>query len=206
MEDETIEKSAKLSTVLMAVGVLGFIFGLTAIALSLSAMVKVGDASKDMSDRIEKTAALALDMKKMGDKVDALAAQIEAIKGGDNSRVDALSSQVKAAVEKIGTIISENRKLIEENRAAIEKVARLRSGGAAVRTGPVQVAGNSSSPASSESGASSEATVDYKIQAGDTISKIAPKFGVSVDAVLSANPDVNPSRLRVGQVIKIPKK
>ncbi|PWM29073.1 MAG: hypothetical protein DBX55_07940 [Verrucomicrobia bacterium] len=48
--------------------------------------------------------------------------------------------------------------------------------------------------------------IAYKIQPGDTFGKIAPKFGVSVDEIISANPDANPSRLRIGQTINIPKK
>lgn len=44
----------------------------------------------------------------------------------------------------------------------------------------------------------------YTVAAGDTPSKIARKFGTSVDAILSENPGLEPSRLRVGQKIKLP--
>lgn len=47
-------------------------------------------------------------------------------------------------------------------------------------------------------------TMPYTIKAGDTFFLIARTFGVSVDALLAANPGVNPDRLQIGQVICVP--
>jgi LysM repeat protein len=44
----------------------------------------------------------------------------------------------------------------------------------------------------------------YTIQQGDTISSIALKFGVSMDDLMAANPEVSPNAMSVGQVINIP--
>jgi len=44
----------------------------------------------------------------------------------------------------------------------------------------------------------------YTIQRGDTISSVALKFGVSMDDLLAANPEVSPNAMSVGQVINIP--
>ncbi|MEG6616229.1 LysM peptidoglycan-binding domain-containing protein [Peptococcaceae bacterium 1198_IL3148] len=44
----------------------------------------------------------------------------------------------------------------------------------------------------------------YTIRAGDTFFTIARRFDLSVDALLEANPDVDPDNLRVGQVICLP--
>jgi LysM repeat protein len=44
----------------------------------------------------------------------------------------------------------------------------------------------------------------YTIRAGDTFFTIARRFELSVDALLKANPDVDPDNLRVGQVICLP--
>jgi len=46
----------------------------------------------------------------------------------------------------------------------------------------------------------------YSIAPGDTISKVARKFAVKIDAVEAENPGLNPAHLKVGQKIKIPKK
>ena len=44
----------------------------------------------------------------------------------------------------------------------------------------------------------------YTIRAGDTFYKIAQQYNISVDALIKANPGVNPNRLQIGQVICIP--
>lgn len=44
----------------------------------------------------------------------------------------------------------------------------------------------------------------YTIQQGDTLGAIAQRFGVTTDQLLAANPGLNPNRLSIGQVIRIP--
>src|SRR5204862_6788693 len=54
-------------------------------------------------------------------------------------------------------------------------------------------------------GATGETT--YKVQSGDTFTILSKKFGVTVNALRAANPQVTSDRsLRVGQVLKIPAK
>ncbi|HQD49673.1 MAG TPA: LysM peptidoglycan-binding domain-containing protein [Defluviitaleaceae bacterium] len=45
---------------------------------------------------------------------------------------------------------------------------------------------------------------EYIIQAGDTLSKIAAIYNVSVDNILKSNPGLDPNYLRIGQRICIP--
>jgi LysM repeat protein len=44
----------------------------------------------------------------------------------------------------------------------------------------------------------------YTIMAGDTLGQIAEQFRITLDALLAANPTVNPGALRVGDILKIP--
>jgi LysM repeat protein len=44
----------------------------------------------------------------------------------------------------------------------------------------------------------------YTIKPGDTPSSIAQSTGVDLDALLSANPNANPSALTVGEKLKLP--
>ncbi len=44
----------------------------------------------------------------------------------------------------------------------------------------------------------------YKIEKGDTLSQIAGRFGVGVDDLLAANPDLDMNNLAVGEKITIP--
>ncbi|HHV45418.1 MAG TPA: LysM peptidoglycan-binding domain-containing protein [Tissierellia bacterium] len=44
----------------------------------------------------------------------------------------------------------------------------------------------------------------YTIRQGDTIFLLSQRFGVSVEAILMANPGIDPNNLQIGQVICIP--
>ena len=44
----------------------------------------------------------------------------------------------------------------------------------------------------------------YAIRPGDTFFTLSQQFGVSVDAIIRANPGIDPNRLQVGQIICIP--
>ena len=44
----------------------------------------------------------------------------------------------------------------------------------------------------------------YTVKAGDTISSIALKFGVSMADLQAANPEISPNTMSIGEVIKIP--
>jgi peptidoglycan DL-endopeptidase LytF len=44
----------------------------------------------------------------------------------------------------------------------------------------------------------------YKVVQGDTLSTIAKKFHVSLNALMAANPGVEPTRLQIGQTLQIP--
>ena len=48
------------------------------------------------------------------------------------------------------------------------------------------------------------ATRTHKVVAGETAAGIARKAGVSLSALVAANPDVNPARISVGQVLNLP--
>ena len=44
----------------------------------------------------------------------------------------------------------------------------------------------------------------YKVTGNDTMSQIAEKFNISLDALRAANPDVNPNAMPIGTELKIP--
>jgi LysM repeat protein len=48
--------------------------------------------------------------------------------------------------------------------------------------------------------------VYYRVKAGDTIFLLSQKFCVSVQAILNANPGIDPNNLMIGQVLCIPKR
>ena len=184
-------------------GVLGLGIGAIALAVGITALVKVGNAAGEMNDKIERAAALNLEVKKMSDRLDALASQVADMKSGSSTKVDALAKQTQAAVENIGKAINDTRKAVEETRKAIEEVAKR---GPAARETPVaqEAAASAGGEQTADQPAVSGDRRIHKIQSGDTFAKLAVKYKVSLDAILKANPDVNPSKLRIGQDVVIP--
>jgi LysM repeat protein len=45
---------------------------------------------------------------------------------------------------------------------------------------------------------------EHSVRAGETIAAIARRYGVEPNALLRANPGVDPGRLEVGRVLRIP--
>lgn len=48
-------------------------------------------------------------------------------------------------------------------------------------------------------------TIGHTIRAGETLHNIARRYNTTVNAIMNANPNLNPYNLRVGQVICIPR-
>jgi len=71
---------------------------------------------------------------------------------------------------------------------------------------PVPPAPLISSPATSSGFAESAAPIDHTIMKGDTFASLSAKYGVTTKAIQAANPDVSPTKLKIGQKIKIPAK
>jgi LysM repeat protein len=89
----------------------------------------------------------------------------------------------------------------------------LNSGVAPVAANPAATspASNASSPsgrqgerASAGTAASRPAPRTHKVAAGETAVRIARQYGISLDALLAANPGLEPRRMRVGQILNIP--
>ncbi|MEB3211365.1 MAG: peptidoglycan DD-metalloendopeptidase family protein [Leptolyngbyaceae bacterium] len=85
----------------------------------------------------------------------------------------------------------------ESSRSSAEIVRGLSS--SSHRTGDLQAVRESVSPSNATS-----SYITYEIQRGDTLAAVARDHGVSLSAVLQANPISNPNRIFVGQSIRIP--
>lgn len=197
MEEEI--KTEKSSALLPAMGVLGLGVGTIALVLGIFAMKKAGDVSTTMTDKVEKAAALSLEIQKFSERTDSIALQIEDLKSADKSSRENLVRQFNDIIGKLNSSIVENRESIKELRTAVETLAKY-------RTAPRQTA-RAEAPAQQQeqkSDAAEESNAEFHvIQSGDTYAKIAAKYNTTVDALIKANPDLRPSRLKIGQKVKL---
>jgi LysM repeat protein len=124
-------------------------------------------------------------------------------------------------------VIDDNKRLTQENKRLTEEVERWSSYAARLQTltnytatqpaPPPRVAQPnpilqsstallaSSSPGSATATpTSSTGSRTHTVKSGETPSSIAKSYGVKLAALMAANPSVDPRRLRVGQVLRIP--
>jgi LysM repeat protein len=116
-----------------------------------------------------------------------------------------------------------NKCLLEENKQLHEALEKWSSYAARLQTltNPVAVqsslAGSAVQPVSAArlsmvvpgasslaAGVAGSSTHTHTVKPGETPSFIARKYGVKLEALMTANPNLDPRRLRVGQILRIP--
>ncbi len=197
MEDET-PSVQKTSPLFATMSILGLGIAVIATAIGGIALKKISATADSITARVEKNAAMELEIKKISDRVDALALQVSDLKSGDDNKIKNLATQVQRVVDTLNSNINEVRGEVVKNREALEKLATRSVAKTVVKKDQPEQSTQSSD---NEKQASDKV---YKIQNGDTLAKLAKKFNVSLSALMKANPKVNPSRLKIGQEIQIP--
>jgi LysM repeat protein len=128
-----------------------------------------------------------------------------------------ISEKQQRDLEKLA---EENKQLTEYNKKLTDLVAQSR---AMTNTPPAQpMPARSGAPAAAESpsltvaslpvaGTSgrvaavlSSAAHSHTVKAGETLAQIARKYGVRLNALMAANPHLDPRRLQVGQTLSVP--
>ncbi|MBA4137329.1 MAG: hypothetical protein C0518_08455 [Opitutus sp.] len=123
-------------------------------------------------------------------KIGTIENEVRAATAKSESDMKNLRDGIQNALNQVGTEIG-------AMRAQITKVEED------MKKKPAAAAGTKAGAAPAATGVRN-ADGTYTVAAGDTPSKIARKFGTSVDSILSENPGLEPNRLRVGQKIKLP--
>lgn len=156
----------------------GVILGALALVLSAVALVKLSTV-KTLDEKVNgldtQVQSMAGDVQRAGEKATAA-----------GRRVDDLATQAQrgfdAVTAEIGNLRTDVNKLATAKPAAKAGVAA--KDGAPVAAGPGG---------------------DYTVKAGDTPAKIARAHGVTTDALMGANPGLEPTKLKVGQKVNLPK-
>ena len=162
--------------------ILALIVGLIAGVLGGVALAKVSNINQSLSEQ----SAVA-------DRVDALETELRKTSTSAveaTARINKVAGETNAAVKSFSDAFTELRTSVEEMHP---------------QPAPAQQVANSA-PAESSSGSSAPATAagTYTVKGGDTGSKIARNAGISLNALLNANPGVNWNRIGIGQVLNIP--
>jgi LysM repeat protein len=158
----------------------GVIAGGLALVLSIVALVKLSTLQKSVAAHDEA----------INSKIPALEASVSAAAAKADTDIKGLRSGIQTALDQVGNEIGTINAKLTKIEEAMKKPAPAagKAGGGAAPTGVLNADGT------------------YTIGSGDTLSKVARKFGVRTDSIEAENPGLDPAKLRVGQKIRIPKK
>ena len=126
-------------------------------------------------------------------KIETVRGEVQTLSAKVDTDLRNLRDGVQGALTQVSTEIGSMRAQITKIEEAAKKPAPVAAaaagkGGKVVATGTVDANGN------------------YTVAPGDTISKIAKKFATKVDSIEAENPGLDPTKLKIGQKIKIPRK
>jgi LysM repeat protein len=161
------------------VPMIGAFTGVIGLLLAVVALVQLSGVKKTQAahgDEIAKIANIENEVRSQGVKID-----------GDMKN---LRDGVQNALNQVGTEIGSMRAQLTK----IEEDAKKR----AVAPAP-GVKGGKAAPTGVKN-----ADGTYTVASGDNLSKIARKFGTSVDAIQAENPGLTPTGLKIGQKIRLP--
>ncbi|HLP02613.1 MAG TPA: LysM peptidoglycan-binding domain-containing protein [Opitutaceae bacterium] len=159
----------------------GLGLGALACVLAVVAIVKAGQVK-----------TLKTEVDNLNNQVQSVAGDVSAAKDTANRANSFASSLAKQTQDGFNQVSG----AMETMRADINKLATARTAPApkAAKEGGAAAAGAAAGPGG-----------DYTVKAGDTPAKIARAHGVSIDAIMAANPGLEPTKLKVGQKINLPK-
>ncbi len=188
----------------IALATIAIALGGAALFLAINSAKKASALSDEINEKIEKIAAAAIDVKKTSDRLDSLAAMVEDNKSADKLRIDNFGRQVQNVLENLSSNVKANRELIEANQKAIQELAGRGQRASASQSRQTQ-SNSSEASAKEQVQTSADGSIVHVVEAGDTFSKIAAKYKVSVESIEKANPGVSSNRLRIGQKINVVK-
>lgn len=200
MEDDDIETSSSGSLVLVALAVFAIVLGGAGLYFGLTANQRISPLTDSMEAGSSSAARLEKDIAGFETKLAELSAQSTELKR-TLERVKGYGTTTERAVKAVASSVKENRDEIVKLASRLNEVVT-----AGVKSAPVAITAATTTTATADSPAATGASPSgtYTIASGDTFAKVAGKLGVSLQALLDANPDADPRRLAIGQVIKVP--
>lgn len=200
MEEE--ESTGSSGMIPLIVAIIAVVLGGVGLYLGYSAQKRVSDLESgltegstsvaEMERRLQQATAR---LSEVATKVDTAASDLDALR----TRFRILGTQTQEGLTAFGNEINANREAIaklNQNLVEIASAAPRRT--TTTATTAAAPADNGDSPTTGA------ARRTYTIESGDTFQRIAREHNVTLQALLDANPDADPRRLRIGTEIVIP--
>jgi hypothetical protein len=199
MEEE--ESTGSSGMIPLIVAIIAVVLGGVGLYLGYSAQKRVSDLESgltegstsvaEMERRLQQATAR---LSEVATKVDTAASDLDALR----TRFRILGTQTQEGLTAFGNEINANREAIAKLNQNLVEIASAAPRRTTTTAAAVAPADNGESPTTGA------ARRTYTIQSGDTFQRIAREHNVTLQALLDANPDADPRRLRIGTEIVIP--
>ncbi len=185
MDIDSSSKPGLSAMMPLAAGLLGVLIGVIALFMALQQSAANRQSAPDQLREVADMHSPTDSLKSVSGDIASLKQQLVATAG----KQDALTTSVQSWLSDFNKQVSGALSTIND------KVDKLGT--------RAPVAGSTSHATASETAVTS-AGGTHAIVAGDTLSNLAKKYNVSLTALEAANPGVDSSHLKIGQVITIP--
>ncbi|MGC9452046.1 MAG: LysM peptidoglycan-binding domain-containing protein [Oceanipulchritudo sp.] len=201
IEGAEAERGGKMGLVAVLVAIVGIVVGVTGIVLANQTQGKVKALEAKLLAEPDKVPQLEEKIADLNKRLEKLGGEFVKLGSADQQ----IQKNTQAAFNEVAGKMNENREGLNQlSEKLAELVEKLETWQPSGRVALVPSGGSDGD----EAGAGSESAPgeggSYAIQSGDTLSRIAQRFGVSLSALMAANPTVDPKRLQIGQQIVIP--
>ena len=194
--------SSKLPIVLGLVGVAAILLAGLSLYLGTNTTRAVEQLDRKMQGleaRADPTAALSSEIEQLRAQLEELQESIERV-GGATTRI---RGDTQRSLESLAREIQSNRGNISRHAELLNEfnqvIANLQQPATTRQTSPEATA-----PRNETTDQERPEDGYHVIVAGDTFGSLARRYGVTVDQIQQANPDLDPRRLRIGERVRIP--
>jgi len=199
--------SPRLPMVALWIGLVGIVVGATGIILANQAQRSLTTLEASLSAQPDKTPELEAAVESLEERLERLGSEFVKLTRQDTQ----IREAVQAGFDQVQRNVHENRSGINDLSERLEEMVeqvenRLAQTSRAPVEGsrPTESGEEEGSEVESESLPATEGAGIHYIESGDTFSKIAKQYGVTLGQIQRANPTVDPRRLQIGQEIVIP--
>jgi len=198
-EGEARESASKIGWVPIFVAAVGIICGITGILLANNAQREISALKNELSAEPDPTPALQADLASLSERLEKLGSEFVKLNRQDRN----LQENTQKAFTTVTRDIRDNREALNGLTGKLTELSEKIESANFQKSVEVRSPSSINSEDTRVEGTSNQTNL-YNIQSGDTLSRIAKKFGISLNTLMEANPSVNPRSLQIGQEIVIP--
>lgn len=198
------ERTGSAALLPLIFGLVGIVLGGVALFFALSGRGETGIVVEELRSELQ---AKTEHFNELSQQLSALQSALESVQRDEaatRARLQTLTGELSGAFNRMGAELNETRMGVRNNAAALEELVGKIQERFAAQT---PAAATTSAGRTDASGSTApEGYIEHTIRTGDSFARLAREYGVTIEAIAEANPNADPKRLQIGQIILIPRR